>query len=81
MEQLVYPNPATSIINISPGANAPANYTEDIYDTSGKLIKHAAEASGTFTEDISSYKLGIYIIELKDNNGNLLGRSKFVKTN
>lgn len=78
---LVYPNPATSIINISPGANAPANYTEDIYDTSGKLIKHAAEASGTFTEDISSYKLGIYIIELKDNNGNLLGRSKFVKTN
>ena len=78
---LIYPNPSTSIVNISLGVNAPANYTEDIYDTSGALVKRAAEASATFTEDISNYKLGVYIIELKDNNGNLLGKSKFVKTN
>ncbi len=78
---IIYPNPATSIINISLGTNAPANYTEDIYDTSGKLVKHASEASNTFTEDISNYKLGVYIIELKDTNGNLLGKSKFVKVN
>jgi hypothetical protein len=78
---LIYPNPATSIINISLGENAPANYTEDIYNTSGSLIKHDSENSNTFTEDISNYKLGVYIIELKDANGNLLGKSKFVKTN
>jgi len=78
---VVYPNPATSIINISLGENAPVSYTEDIYNTSGSLIKHASEASATFTEDISNYKLGVYIIELKDTNGNLLGKSKFVKVN
>jgi len=78
---VIYPNPATSIINISLGASAPANYTEDIYNTSGTLIKQASESSNTFTEDISNYKLGVYIIELKDTNGNLLGKSKFVKIN
>ena len=77
----VYPNPSNSIINISLGVNAPENYTEDIYDTSGKLVKHASETSDTFTEDITNYKLGVYIIELKDGNGNLLGKSKFVKIN
>jgi len=78
---VIYPNPSTSIINISLTANAPANYTADIYNTSGALIKHESENSSSFTEDISGYKLGVYIIELKNAGGDLLGKSKFVKVN
>jgi len=78
---VIYPNPSNGVINISLGPSAPAKYTADIYNTSGALIKHGQESSNTFTEDISDYKLGVYIIEVKDTNGNLLGKSKFVKVN
>lgn len=76
----VYPNPAKSIITVSLTTNLVAN-SADIYSTSGTLIKHESINSNTFTEDVSSYKLGIYIIELKTQNGDLAGQSKFVKVN
>ena len=34
----------------------------------------------SWTEDISSYKEGVYIIALKDMNGDVLAKSKFIKT-
>jgi hypothetical protein len=36
-------------------------------------------SSNSFTHDISSYQLGVYIIELKNSNGVIVGESKFVK--
>lgn len=76
----VYPNPAKSIITVSLTTNVTAS-SADIYNTSGTLIKHEPINSNTFTEDISSYKLGIYIIELRTQNGDLAGQSKFIKVN
>ena len=77
----VYPNPSKSIINISLGSgsiNSPA-YTSDIYNTSGILIKHETTTGATWTDDISPYKSGVYIIMIKDNNGKLIGQAKFSK--
>jgi len=34
----------------------------------------------SWTEEISSYKEGVYIIALKDMNGDVLAKSKFIKT-
>jgi hypothetical protein len=34
----------------------------------------------TWTEDVSGYKEGVYIVVLKDNNGNVLAKTKFIKT-
>jgi len=78
----VYPNPATTIVNVSlTSSTTDATYTADIYNASGSIVGHQAVTGGKFTQDVSAYKLGVYIIQLKDNNGNLLGTSKFVKVN
>lgn len=79
----VYPNPSRDIINISL-ASAPAttsNYSANIYNTSGSLVIHQTISTSTWTQDISSYKLGVYIIEVKDAGNNLIGKTKFVKVN
>jgi trimeric autotransporter adhesin len=78
----LYPNPVKDILNVSINSTATTvlNYTADIYNTSGILIDHRSLNTNTWTEDVSSYKLGIYIIELKSTNGDLLGKSKFIKT-
>jgi len=78
----VYPNPSKDMINIlvnSTTATA-ANYTADIYNTSGVLMDHRILNTYSWTEDISSYKEGVYIIALKDANGEVLAKSKFIKT-
>ncbi len=78
----VYPNPSKSIITVSLALNAPASdYIADIYNTSGTIIAHQVVKANTWTQDISSYKLGVYIIEVKTNSGDLVGKSKFVKIN
>lgn len=78
---IVYPNPSRNIINISlPSAPAVTpNYSADIYNISGSPVAHQIVNTGTWTQDISNYKLGVYIIEVKDTNGNMIGKTKFVK--
>ena len=77
----LYPNPAKSIMNVSLAyttTNKP-NYIADIYDSTGSLMKHEVLSSVNWSDDVSSYKLGIYIMEVKDSGGNLIGHAKFIK--
>ena len=77
----VYPNPSKDMVNIlvNSTTSTPANYTADIYNTSGVLMDHRTLNTYSWTEDISSYKEGVYIIVLKDTNGDVLAKSKFIK--
>jgi hypothetical protein len=77
----IYPNPSKAMITVTLNTSSIASdvASADIYNTSGKLIEHKAVGSNSFTHDISSYQLGVYIIELKNKNGDLVGKSKFVK--
>jgi hypothetical protein len=79
----IYPNPAKSMITVTLTTSSTVAQvaTADIYNTSGTLIAHKVVNSNSFTNDVSSYQLGVYIIELKNNNGVLVGKSKFVKVN
>ena len=78
----VYPNPSKDIINIMVNSTTAvaANYTADIYNTSGVLMDHRTLNTYTWTEDISRYKEGVYIIALKNTSGDVLAKSKFIKT-
>ena len=78
----VYPNPAKEMINIliNSATETNTNYTADIYNTSGVLMGHRTLNTNSWTEDISSYKEGVYIIALKNLNGDVLAKSKFIKT-
>ena len=79
----VYPNPAKTTMTISMASNAisPSTYVADIYDLSGTHVNHQVVTGGSWTNDVSSYKNGLYIIEIKDTSGNLIGHSKFMKSN
>lgn len=79
----IYPNPSKDIINIlvNSTTSTVADYTADIYNTSGVLVDHRVLNTYTWIEDISSYKEGVYIIVLKNTNGDVLAKSKFIKTN
>ena len=78
----VYPNPATSILNVLINATptTATSYVADIYNTSGVSMDHRVLNTFAWTEDVSNYKEGVYIIVLKDNNGNVLAKTKFIKT-
>jgi hypothetical protein len=77
----IYPNPSKAMITVTLNTSSIASdvASADIYNTSGKLVEHKAVSSNSFTHDISSYQLGVYIIELKNSNGVIVGESKFVK--
>jgi hypothetical protein len=77
----IYPNPAKSMITVTLTSSSTVAQvaTADIYNTSGTLVAHRSVNSNSFTHDVSSYQLGIYIIELKNSTGLLIGKSKFVK--
>lgn len=77
----VYPNPAKDLISILVNSteSTPSNYTADIYNTSGALMNHRILNTYTWTENISNYKEGVYIMMLKNMNGEVLAKSKFIK--
>jgi len=83
---VIYPNPSRAMITVNAGAVASPtvavpNYVYSIYNMSGTLVGQKSVNRNIWTEDLSNYKAGMYIIVLKDSNGKLIGKSKFVKTN
>jgi hypothetical protein len=79
----LYPNPASSIIHVnmtSSTINTPT-YVVNIFNSMGVLMKNESINGGSWTDDVSSYKLGIYVMQIKDTNGNILGQAKFAKVN
>jgi hypothetical protein len=77
----VYPNPAQSIININiPSSTISSpNYVADIYNASGQIVNHQTVTNSSWSNDVSSYKLGLYVLQVKDTNGNIVGVAKFIK--
>ena len=70
LENYLYPNPTTSIINIEQDFT-----TAKVYDISGKeLLKSTSK-----TIDLSELPSSIYLLRLYDNTNKVLGTSKVVK--
>jgi hypothetical protein len=79
----LYPNPARNTMNVSLSSgtiNTPV-YLENIYSETGNLIKQQPVSGTAWSEDISAYQTGIYVLQIKDTNGNIIGQSKFLKIN
>lgn len=79
----IYPNPASSMINVNLLVNVPASgYTETIYDLSGKTLIKRTVSGTTWSENISDLKAGTYIMELYDPATDIvIGYKKLIKTN
>ena len=79
----VYPNPIAETLNVNvtsgkSEAMSPV-YKLNIYDATGSLVMQKTADSNAFSQNVSQFKPGIYIVELKDNGGSSLGKTKFIK--
>jgi hypothetical protein len=79
----LYPNPAKAImsVNLTSSSINTLSLIADTYNTTGNLIRHESINGPDWSEDLSSYKLGVYIMRIRDKNGNIIGQAKFVKVN
>ncbi len=79
----VYPNPAQNSMTVSLASNTinSSTYIADTYDLSGRRVSHQTVSAALWTNDISKYKSGLYFIQVRDANGNVVGQSKFMKVN
>jgi hypothetical protein len=79
----VYPNPAAESISINvittTSNTTTSAYKLNIYNSAGQLVMQKSISSNTSTQDVTQYLPGTYVIQLTDNSGNLIGKSKFVK--
>jgi len=75
----LYPNPAKNTLNIKNTiSSASNNYDYSIYDVSGKLILYGTT---TQTIDISKIPNGMYFIQIKNEQGEMLKTAKFICIN
>jgi hypothetical protein len=71
-EIVVYPNPATNVINI----NSTSAVNAAIRSMDGKLVLEQKDAK---TVDISALATGVYMLYLSDQKGNVISVEKLVK--
>ena len=76
----VYPNPATSLLNLTIADTSAASYQITITSSTGALIKQATSAQSTWETAVSNLIPGTYLIQVVDNKDkSLIGKTKFVK--
>lgn len=72
-----YPNPASSFINFDFQKNYDKGYSIQVYNFLGKQVSEVKNVSPKTTLNVSEFNRGIYIYQLKDNNGKILESGKF----
>jgi len=82
----IYPNPSKDMISIAvnsglTGSRTTPGYLASIYNLSGVMMDSKQVNTNNWVQDITGYKAGVYILELKTTDGNVVGKAKFVKTN
>ena len=79
----VYPNPATSTLNIQYVENANGKIRLQIYDANRRLMRNEtitkSQVSITLTINVSSYPQGVYFIEILSADGKTKTKAQFVK--
>ena len=85
----IYPNPAKEIINISCnmasngsfGTVSQQGYHESIFNSTGLLVMQKEVSGNVWSQDLTSLRPGAYLIEVRADNGSLIGNTKFTKYN
>lgn len=79
-ELTVYPNPASSIINIKLHSKNTKKLDVNVYNSSGELIyKNKNALLETLSINTGAWAKGLYLAVIKDENG-IVGQQKFVIT-
>ena len=80
-ELQVYPNPAKDFLYVNLGSRSDKEGILEIYDLSGRMVLNLETQPGyqIFNVDVQDLNRGMYIIR-RFESGQLVGRSKFIKT-
>lgn len=72
-----YPNPATSVITFDFLKENDKPYTFQIFNFLGKKVYELSSVSSTRIVNLTDFTRGIYIFQLKDQNGKVIESGKF----
>ena len=73
----LYPNPATSFVNLDLGSAVNRGYSLQVYSFLGRKMFETANITQRVTVSLTDYNRGVYIYQLRDRNGNLIETGKF----
>ena len=75
-----YPNPATSLITFDFLKENDKNYSFQIFNFLGKKVFESSTVSSKTIVNLTDFTRGIYIFQLKDQNGKIIESDKFQVT-
>lgn len=72
-----YPNPATSFINFEFQKSTDKSYTFHIINLLGKKVYEVNNVTAKTVVNLSDFLRGVYIFQLRDQNGKVVDSGKF----
>ena len=78
----IFPNPVkdNAVFDFSGIAtNENTTYEVNVYNSLGVLILQKTATTNFLSSDMSSLRAGIYVVQVKSNNGSVLAKSTFIK--
>lgn len=73
----LYPNPATSFVNLDLGTAVNKGYSIRVFSFLGRKMYEASNVSQRIILSLTDYNRGVYIYQLRDRNGRLVESGKF----
>ncbi len=77
IEIIVFPNPASTVLNISNIKSAPQKI--NFYNTLGELVYTCENTKDAISVDISNFAKGVYFVSIVSSYNEILGTTRFVK--
>lgn len=73
----LYPNPATSVINLDFTNAANRGYSVQVYSFLGRKMYEVTNVGQRITLNLTDFNRGVYIYQLRDHTGKLIETGKF----
>jgi hypothetical protein len=73
----LYPNPATSFVNLDLGRALNKGYSIQVFSFLGRKMYETGNISQLIRLGVTDYNRGVYIYQLRDRNGRLVETGKF----
>jgi hypothetical protein len=73
----LFPNPATSVVNLDLGAALNRGYSIQVFSFLGRKMYQAANITQRITLNLTDYNRGVYVYQLRDRAGKLVETGKF----
>jgi hypothetical protein len=73
----VYPNPATSFVNLEFQQSFDKGFSLQVYNFLGKKMYESSNVNQRTSLNLSDYLRGVYIYQLRDRNGKMVESGKF----